>query len=67
MNREIERLLKLSRIPNFRLLEKEQILLDEWKRNQEPVKPKRTRKKTTNEVKPESKEQGEIELEKLES
>lgn len=64
MNREIERLLKLSRIPSFRLTEKEQILLEEWKRNQTPIKPKRTyRKKTTNEVKPKDKELGKIEIE----
>lgn len=64
MDREIERLLKLSRIPGFKLLEKEQVLLDEWKRQQseiEPIAPKRKdtrKKKTTNEVKTESKEQG---------
>lgn len=66
MDREIKRLLKLDKIPNFKLSEKEQILLDEWKRSQKPVeiKPKRTytrRKKTTNEVKKDEKEDGEIE------
>ena len=57
MNREIKRLLKLSRIPNFVLSKEEQAYLDEWKAAQEPVKvkaPKKTstrKKKTTNEVK----------------
>lgn len=69
MNREIERLLKLSRIPGFTLLEKEQDLLDEWKRQQaeiEPIAPKRKytrKKKTTNEVKTEDKEQGQYSTE----
>lgn len=66
MNREIERLLKLSSIPNFRLLPEEQKLLDEWKRQQidvEPIAPKKKAKKVTNEVKEEVKETGEMEIE----
>lgn len=71
MNREIERLLKLSRIPGFKLLEKEQGLLDEWKRQQvevKPIAPKRKytrRKKTTNNVKAEEKEIGTVEPEEI--
>lgn len=69
MDREIERLLKLSSIPGFKLLPKEQKMLDEWKKQQvkiEPVKPKRQynrRKKTTNEVKEKAKETGILEVE----
>lgn len=67
MDREIKRLLKLARIPHFKLSEKEETLLNEWKRRQKPVeiKPKRTytrKKKTTNEVKEEEKETGELEV-----
>lgn len=67
MDREIKRLLKLSSIPGFQLTEKELATLEEWKRRQEPVeiKPKRTytrKKKTTNEVKEEDKETGEMEI-----
>lgn len=65
MDREIKRLLKLSNIPNFRLSEKEESILNEWKRRQEPVvvKKRTTRKKkTTNEVKVEEKETGELEV-----
>ena len=67
MDREIKRLLKLSSIPNFKLTEHEQAVLNEWKRRQEPVeiKAKRTytrKKKTTNEVKEEDKETGELEV-----
>ena len=50
MDREIKRLLKLSRIPNFIMTEKETTLLNEWKRRQEPVEvkaPKRSYKKKT--------------------
>lgn len=69
MDREIKRLLKLSNIPNFKLTEHEQTILDEWKRRQEPVEiKKRTytrKKKTTNEVKEEEKETGELEVEHL--
>ena len=68
MDREIKRLLKLDRIPNFKLSEKERILLDEWKAQQKPVeiKSKKTytrRKKTTNEVKEEDKEVGDYQIE----
>lgn len=70
MDREIKRLLKLSSIPNFRLTEHEQAILEEWKRRQEPVEiKKRTytrKKKTTNEVKEEEKETGELEVAHLE-
>lgn len=63
MDREIKRLLKLSNIPGFRLSEAEEATLAEWKRRQVPVKPKRVyRKKTTNEVKEEEKETGEMEI-----
>lgn len=67
MDREIKRLLKLSSIPNFKLTEHEQAILDEWKRRQEPVEVKKRtyKKKTTNEVKPEEKETGELEVEHL--
>lgn len=41
MNDEIKRLLKLSNIPNFRLLDKEQKMLDEWKSKQVEIKPKK--------------------------
>lgn len=68
MNREIEHLLKLARIPGFKLLQKEQELLDEWKKHQKNVKviaPKKTtrKKKTTNEVKESAKEIGTLEVE----
>ena len=69
MNREIERLLKLSRVPGFKLLPKEQELLDEWKRQQaeiEIIPPKRKytrKKKTTNEVKSSEKETGALIIE----
>lgn len=66
MDKEIKRLLKLSKIPNFKMSEKETLTLEEWKRRQEPVKikPKRVyKKKTTNEVKQEEKETGELEVE----
>lgn len=67
MDREIKRLLKLENIPGFKLTEHEKEVLAEWKRRQEPVeiKPKRTytrKKKTTNEIKEEEKETGEIEV-----
>ncbi len=69
MDREIKRLLKLSSIPNFKLTEHEQAILDEWKRRQEPVEVKKRtytrKKKTTNEVKEEEKETGELEVEHL--
>lgn len=66
MNSEIKRLLKLSSIPGFKLLPREEKVLDEWKRQQEPVVAKKPRKrtykkKTTNQVKPEIKETGELE------
>lgn len=68
MNSEIKRLLRLSSIPGFKLLPKEEKTLEEWKRQQVPVEPivpkKRTytrKKKTTNQVKPEEKETGELE------
>lgn len=68
MNSEIKRLLRLSNIPGFKLLPKEEKTLEEWKRQQVPVEPKapkkRTytrKKKTTNQVKPEEKETGELE------
>lgn len=71
MDREIKRLLKLSNIPNFRLTEKEEAILEEWKRRQEPVEVKKRtytrKKKTTNEVKEEDKETGVLEVETLES
>ena len=51
MDREIKRLLKLSSIPNFKLTEHEQAILDEWK--------------STNEVKEEEKETGKLEVEHL--
>ena len=69
MDREIKRLLKLSSIPNFKLTEHEQAILDEWKRRQEPVEVKKRtytrKKKTTKEVKEEEKETGELEVEHL--
>ena len=67
MDKEIKRLLWLKTIPGFKLSKKEEELLESWKKIQEPVKivkPKRTytrKKKTTNEVKEEEKETGEIE------
>lgn len=66
MDYEIKRLLKLSSIPGFKLLAKEQEKLDNWKAQQVPVKPKRTYKKktykkNTNQVKPDEKETGELE------
>lgn len=68
MDREIQHLLKLSRIPGFKLLPREEQILAEWKRQQkeiEPIAPKKTRgrkKKTTNEVKESQKEIGEMEI-----
>lgn len=68
MDREIKRLLKLSRIPNFKMLKSEEETLKKWKEAQEPVKitaPKRKyvrKKKTTNEVKEEEKETGDMEI-----
>lgn len=64
MDREIKRLLKLENIPNFKLSEHEKEVLAEWKRRQELVEPKKStrRKKTTNEVKEEEKETGEMEI-----
>lgn len=73
MDREIKRLLKLSKIPNFRMSEHEMKELEEWKRRQELIEieqeestpKKRTytrRKKTTNEVKEEDKETGKLEV-----
>lgn len=44
MDSEIKRLLKLSSIPGFQLSKKELKTLDEWKKAQKSVKPKRTRK-----------------------
>ena len=69
MDREIKRLLKLDKIPSFKLNEEEKQKLENWKKAQKPVeiKPKRKytrRKKTTNEVKKEEKETSEIEVEK---
>lgn len=69
MDKEIQRLLKLSGIPNFRLLPEEEQKLEEWKKQQvkvEAVKPKQTytrKKKNTNEVKEETKETGILEIE----
>lgn len=66
MDKEIKRLLKLSNIPGFQLAKDEEKKLKDWKKAQEPVKvkkPRRKRKKTTNEVKPEIKNTGTIELE----
>lgn len=56
MTPEIKKLLMLSSIPGFKLSQKEQRLLDEWKNAQEPLKvkkPRRTRRKNivTNEEK----------------
>lgn len=67
MDKEIKRLLKLDRIPNFNLSKDEKEKLEAWKKAQEPVeiKPKRTytrKKKTTNEVKEEEKETGALEI-----
>ena len=48
MNSEIKRILKLASIPGFKISEKEQKMLDEWKSQQVPVEPpkkKRTYKK----------------------
>lgn len=67
MDKEIKRLLKLKTIPGFKISPEEERLLDEWKKAQKPVeiKLKKTykKKKTTNEVKEESKETGKIEVE----
>lgn len=67
MDKEIKRLLKLSNIPNFKLSDQEYVKLEAWKQAQKPVeiKPKRIytrKKKTTNEVKEEEKETGELEV-----
>lgn len=69
MNRKIKSLLKLSRIPGFKLSQDDLKLLEDWKKQQEPIeivapKPKRKytrRKKTTNEAK--NKETGVLEIE----
>lgn len=48
MDKDIKRLLTLSRIPNFKLLPEEEQKLEEWKNAQEPLKikkPRATRKK----------------------
>ena len=64
MDKEIKRLLKLKRIPNFKLSTEEEQRIEAWKNAQRPVeiiKPKKKytrRKKTTNEVKDEEKEMG---------
>lgn len=47
MDKDIKRLLRLSSIPGFVLLKKEQKKLDEWKAAQVKVKPKAPRKKST--------------------
>ena len=57
MDREIKRLLKLKRIPGFKLSDKEEFMLECWKEQQEhieapkveekPKKRKYTRKKKT--------------------
>ncbi len=41
MDNEIKRLLKLSKIPNFKLLAKEEKKLNEWKSKQVEIKPKK--------------------------
>ena len=64
MDREIEKLLKLSNIPGFVLMENEQKKLDAWKEAQRTIKvkkPRKVRKKTVNIVKTVDKEQGQIE------
>lgn len=67
MDKEIKRLLKLKQIPNFKLSPEEEFRLEAWKKDQKSVEikaPKKTytrRKKTTNEVKCEEKETGELE------
>lgn len=67
MNPRIAMLLKMSNIPGVILTKKEQAELDAWKATLVEVKPKKrtarktTRRKKTNEVKPEEKEIGEIE------
>lgn len=71
MDKEIKRLLRLKSIPGFKISPREEQLLEDWKNAQKileikpaPKKRKYTRKKkTTNEVKPEIKETGRIEVE----
>lgn len=41
MDKDIKRLLMLSSIPGFKLSEKELKKLEDWKKAQEPVKPKK--------------------------
>lgn len=41
MDNEIKRLLKLSKIPNFRMSDSEKKKLEEWKSQQIDVKPKK--------------------------
>ena len=66
MDKEIKRLLRLSNIPAFRLLDEEKTKLEAWKKAQKRVQPKRRKAKTkpattTNSVKPEEKEIGALE------
>lgn len=44
MDKEIKRLLKLSKISGFKLLKKEEQKLEEWKKGQKPVKVKKPRR-----------------------
>lgn len=44
MDKEIKNLLKLSNIPGFKLLKKEEEKLEEWKKNQKPIEVKKPRK-----------------------
>ena len=49
MNRKIKSLLKLSRIPGFKLSQDDLKLLEDWKKQQEPIEivaPKPKRKRT---------------------
>lgn len=46
MDREIKRLLKLKRIPNFKLSDKEEFMLEEWMESQKPVEAPKKRKYT---------------------
>lgn len=65
MDSKIKTLLKLEKIPNFRMSEADKQLLEAWKKAQEPVTPKKRttrKKKTTNEVKESEKETGEMEI-----
>lgn len=45
MDTEIKRLLKLSNIPGFKLSNKEQQILEDWKKAQKDVKPPKKVKK----------------------